>query len=117
MESDTESARPTPKAFISYSWSDEPHKAWVKALAIQLRRDGVDVTLDQCCFLDDENREFVSSLSIRGEAPRKLSTRALRDAAGMHRRLVDKVVQPLSLLRGPAQTEKDLRVKLPPLPC
>jgi len=47
MTPDTESARPTPNAFISYSWSDEPLKAWVRGLATRLRPDGVDVTLDQ----------------------------------------------------------------------
>jgi hypothetical protein len=36
-----------PTAFISYSWDDEEHKAWVKQLAARLRGDGVDVALDQ----------------------------------------------------------------------
>jgi len=36
-----------PKVFISYSWDNEPHKRWVKEFAAGLRRDGVDVTLDQ----------------------------------------------------------------------
>lgn len=36
-----------PKVFISYSWDDDPHKAWVKEFATRLRADGVDVTLDQ----------------------------------------------------------------------
>ncbi len=36
-----------PKAFISYSWDDDTHKAWVKELATRLREDGVDVTLDR----------------------------------------------------------------------
>ena len=47
MASETESARPHPKAFISYSWSDEHHKAWARELATRLRGDGVNVTLDQ----------------------------------------------------------------------
>lgn len=34
-------------AFISYSWDDEDHKAWVRGLAERLRADGVDATLDQ----------------------------------------------------------------------
>ena len=34
-------------AFISYSWDDEPHKTWVRNLAIRLRSDGVDAILDQ----------------------------------------------------------------------
>lgn len=36
-----------PTAFISYSWDDDDHKAWVRGLATRLRVDGVDVTLDQ----------------------------------------------------------------------
>lgn len=35
------------KAFISYSWDNETHKEWVRDFAIRLRRDGIDVTLDQ----------------------------------------------------------------------
>ena len=37
----------TPKAFVSYSWDDDPHKAWVAALATDLRNDGVETILDQ----------------------------------------------------------------------
>lgn len=37
----------TPSAFISYSWDDDAHKEWVRALAERLRADGVDVTLDR----------------------------------------------------------------------
>src|SRR5262245_43784133 len=36
-----------PKAFISYSWDDDAHKEWVRQLAIRLRADGVDATLDR----------------------------------------------------------------------
>jgi hypothetical protein len=36
-----------PRTFISYSWDDDEHKVWVRELATSLRRDGVDVTLDQ----------------------------------------------------------------------
>jgi hypothetical protein len=35
-----------PRVFISYSWDNEEHKAWVKALAARLRGDGVEVALD-----------------------------------------------------------------------
>jgi len=35
------------KAFISYSWENDEHKKWVKELASRMRRDGIDVTLDQ----------------------------------------------------------------------
>ena len=37
----------TPKAFISYSWDSEEHKAWVRELGTRLRSNGVDVMLDQ----------------------------------------------------------------------
>ena len=37
----------TPTAFISYSWDDDKHKAWVSDLATRLRNEGVDVTLDR----------------------------------------------------------------------
>lgn len=37
----------TPKAFISYSWDNDEHRDWVRALATRLRGEGVDVTLDQ----------------------------------------------------------------------
>jgi hypothetical protein len=36
-----------PATFISYSWDDDSHKAWVRDLASRLRSDGVDVVLDQ----------------------------------------------------------------------
>lgn len=36
-----------PRAFISYAWESDDHKEWVKQLAERLRRDGVDVLLDQ----------------------------------------------------------------------
>ena len=36
-----------PRAFISYSWNSEEHKGWVRTLAIRLRENGVETTLDQ----------------------------------------------------------------------
>ncbi|MDQ1678687.1 MAG: hypothetical protein QOC93_3831 [Actinomycetota bacterium] len=36
-----------PKAFISYSWDDEEHKAWVLQLATRLINNGVHVVLDR----------------------------------------------------------------------
>lgn len=38
---------PSPKAFISYSWSSPEHQKWVLDLATQLRENGVDVTFDK----------------------------------------------------------------------
>jgi hypothetical protein len=40
-------AEPSSQVFISYSWDDPEHKAWVLALAIRLRDDGIDAILDQ----------------------------------------------------------------------
>ncbi len=37
----------TPRAFMSYSWDEESHKAWVKSLSARLRGNGVDLTLDR----------------------------------------------------------------------
>ena len=34
-------------AFISYSWDDDAHREWVRALAERLRADGVDVSIDR----------------------------------------------------------------------
>ena len=36
-----------PKVFISYSWTSDPHVAWVEALAERLCTDGVDVVFDR----------------------------------------------------------------------
>ena len=36
-----------PKLFLSYSWDSDAHKQWVKQFAARLRKDGIDVTLDQ----------------------------------------------------------------------
>jgi hypothetical protein len=35
------------KIFISYSWDDDAHKKWVRDFAVRLRRDGLEVILDQ----------------------------------------------------------------------
>lgn len=39
--------RINPTAFVSYSWDSPAHKQWVSDLAERLRRDGVDIKLDQ----------------------------------------------------------------------
>jgi tetratricopeptide (TPR) repeat protein len=48
------SMKPSPKAFISYSWDDDAHSAWVLELATRLREDGVDVTLDRGHAVPDD---------------------------------------------------------------
>ena len=37
----------SPTAFISYSWDSEGHKQWVSDFATALRKEGIDVKLDQ----------------------------------------------------------------------
>ena len=43
--SPTSTSKP-PKVAVSYSWDNEQHKAWVLKLATDLRKLGIDVTLD-----------------------------------------------------------------------
>jgi hypothetical protein len=38
---------PSPKLFISYSWTSDAHQKWVLSLATDLREHGVDVILDK----------------------------------------------------------------------
>lgn len=38
---------PSPKVFVSYSWSSPEHQQWVIDLATQLRENGVDTVLDK----------------------------------------------------------------------
>ena len=35
------------KAFISYAWESEEHRAWAKALADRLLADGIEAIVDQ----------------------------------------------------------------------
>ena len=35
------------RVFVSYSWDDKNHKAWVSRLAADLLRDGIEIRLDQ----------------------------------------------------------------------
>jgi hypothetical protein len=39
--------RAIPRAFLSYSWESDEHRAWIARFAERLRADGIDVTLDQ----------------------------------------------------------------------
>ncbi len=49
-----------PKTFISYSWDNEDHKTWIRELAERLRRDGIDVMLDQWHLVPgDQMPEFM----------------------------------------------------------
>lgn len=54
-----------PTAFISYSWDNDSHKAWVRDLSTRLRTDGVNVILDQWDSIPgDQLPEFMEK-SIR----------------------------------------------------
>lgn len=49
-----------PTVFISYSWDSPEHRAWVRGLAGDLRRNGVDAWLDQWeVQLGDDVTEFM----------------------------------------------------------
>jgi hypothetical protein len=61
-------AAENPKVFISYSWDDDPHKAWVKAFATRLRADGVDVTLDQWATVPGDKLPRFMEQAIRENA-------------------------------------------------
>jgi hypothetical protein len=56
------SERPTPRAFMSYSWDGRAHQDWVKTLAARLHAHGVKVTLDQWSLaLGDQLPEFMET--------------------------------------------------------
>ena len=64
-----------PKLFVSYSWSNADHEAWVLALAVSLVESGVEVLLDKWQLRDGHEkgaREGPSSSSstLSGEAQR-----------------------------------------------
>ncbi|HEY0382424.1 MAG TPA: TIR domain-containing protein [Candidatus Elarobacter sp.] len=54
-----------PKVFLSYSWDDEEHKTWVRDLATRLRRDGIDVMLDQWSVQPGDQLPHFMERSIR----------------------------------------------------
>jgi tetratricopeptide (TPR) repeat protein len=57
-------ARP-PQVFVSYSWDDDAHKAWVAKLATRLQNDGANVILDQWHVrLGDQLPQFMET-SVR----------------------------------------------------
>jgi len=51
-----------PTAFISYSYDDAQHRMWVTDLAVRLRSDGVDVTLDKWALaIGDQLPQFMET--------------------------------------------------------
>lgn len=54
---------PSPKLFVSYSWSTPDHEQWVMALATELRESGVDVILDKWDLKDGHDSiQFMESM-------------------------------------------------------
>ncbi len=56
---------PNPTAFISYSWDDEAHKAWVLSLAERLTENGVVVRLDRWDVPPGESLTAFMERSVR----------------------------------------------------
>jgi hypothetical protein len=54
-----------PTAFVSYSWDNDAHRAWVAELAARLRADGVDVTLDRWHAVPGDQLPAFMERSIR----------------------------------------------------
>lgn len=50
-----ETTQPSPKVFISYSWTSEKHTEWVADLGERLMNDGVVVVLDQWDLKDGQD--------------------------------------------------------------
>lgn len=55
----------SPKVFISYAWESDDVKEWVKNLAIQLRKSGVDVKLDQWEIAPGDQMPHFMEKSVR----------------------------------------------------
>lgn len=53
------------RAFISYSWDSEEHKAWVRRLAERLRSDGIEATLDQWSTVPGDSLPLFMEEAIR----------------------------------------------------
>jgi hypothetical protein len=52
-------------AFISYSWDDDTHRDWVRALAERLRADGVDVSIDRWATVPGDQLPAFMERAIR----------------------------------------------------
>jgi hypothetical protein len=52
-------------AFISYSWDNEAHKSWVRGLADQLQRNGIQTILDQYDLEIGQDRFRFMETSVR----------------------------------------------------
>jgi hypothetical protein len=54
-----------PKVFISYSWDDDAHKAWVRNLAARLRQEGIETLLDQWHLVPGDQLPRFMETSVR----------------------------------------------------
>ena len=68
------------KIFISYSWDNDEHKKWVKKLATDLRKNGVDVILDQWDLrAGEESTHFMEDSVTNSERVLIILTNNYRD--------------------------------------
>lgn len=61
-----------PSVFISYAWTSEEHKKWVKDLASRLRQDGVDAFIDDWRLNPGQDRFVFMETSITAESTAKV---------------------------------------------
>lgn len=54
-----------PNVFISYAWESEELKKWVKQLAIDLRKNGINATIDQWTMIPGDQMTHFMEKSIR----------------------------------------------------
>ncbi len=54
-----------PKTFISYAWESDEAKEWVKKLATELRKDGIDAKLDQWEVVPGDQMPHFMEKSVR----------------------------------------------------
>ena len=67
-------------AFISYSWDSDAHKNWVRDLSTRLRKDGINVMLDQWdLVLGDELPQFMEQAVRDSDYVLIICTRKYRD--------------------------------------
>src|SRR5215471_4527521 len=57
-----------PTTFISYSWDNEEHCAWVAQFATRLRADGVDASLDKWSLIPGDQLPAFMESAIRENA-------------------------------------------------
>ena len=56
-----------PKLFISYSWTDSAHEAWVIQLATDLRSNGVDVVIDRWSLKEGHDAHSFMEQMVRSD--------------------------------------------------